>query len=93
MGDLAVGRKVRALSEALQGRYKAYACALGADDEEALAGALLRNLFSDSEHHRSHAQAIADYMRRARDRLAGLDEPALREGRLDFPPAPEADAT
>ncbi len=92
VGDLAVGRKVRALSEALQGRYKAYATALAADDEEALIEALLRNMFSGRKVHRPQAQAIAGYMRRARDRLAGLDEGALHEGRLEFPPAPEGDA-
>src|SRR5581483_7180724 len=43
-GDLGVGRRVRAMAEALSGRIAAYDAGLSADDA-ALAGALRRNLY------------------------------------------------
>lgn len=45
VGDLSVGKRVRAMWEAFHGRSKTYEAALEANDPEALAAALARNVW------------------------------------------------
>jgi cytochrome b pre-mRNA-processing protein 3 len=45
VGDLSVGKRLRAMWEAFHGRSKTYEAALGANDPEALAAALARNVW------------------------------------------------
>lgn len=45
VGDLSVGKKVKAMMSAYQGRSHAYDAALGANDGEKLKEALVRNLY------------------------------------------------
>lgn len=57
VGDLSVGRKVRAMWEAFHGRCATYQSALDAGDAEALAAALTRNVWRGAPAE--HADALA----------------------------------
>lgn len=86
VGDLSVGRKVKAMGQAVYGRAAAYDAAL-AGGEEALARVLSRNLFPAAPEGRALG-ALARYVREAERELAAQPGAALLAGRAAFPPAP-----
>lgn len=63
VGDLRVGKKVKAMAKAFYGRSKAYDDAL--DGKEPLEAALARNLYGDPEAGRAPAQTMAPYIHQA----------------------------
>lgn len=69
VGDLSVGRRVKAMAQAFYGRAAAYEAAL-ANDDAALADALRRNLFGTVEPDARELDAVAGYVRR---QAAALD--------------------
>ncbi len=69
VGDVSVGKKMRKLGEALYGRMLAYEKAVRADDADALAQALARNIL-EAEAPTPGMQALADYAFRTRQALA-----------------------
>lgn len=73
VGDTAVARKVRRMAEAFYGRFLAYEAALDAADAAALADAVSRNLFGETQA--ATGPAFARYMMAARDRLAASSAP------------------
>lgn len=88
VGDLSVGKKVRAMWEAFHGRALAYEAALDAADEAALTAALRRNVWRGGE-----AAGAAALARLARETAAALDRQGLAaflEGRVEFPGPPPA---
>lgn len=66
VGDLSVGRKIRALAEAFYGRYSAYETGVR-DDGGALDAALARNVFGSDDL--DQAKLLAAYVRAARTEL------------------------
>ena len=68
VGDVAVGKKMRKLGEALYGRMAAYEPPLRAADAETLTQALARNVYAQDEAE--HAAALAAYALTARAALA-----------------------
>ena len=68
VGDVAVGKKMRKLGEALYGRMAAYEPPLRAADAETLTQALARNVYAQDEAE--HAAALAAYAWTARAALA-----------------------
>lgn len=85
VGDLSIAKKMRKLGESLYGRMTAYEAPLRADDIDALAEALARNLFESNDA--PGAAAIAAYAVASRARLAAQP---IR----DLPSAPDwADIT
>jgi len=71
VGDLTVPKKLRVLSEAFHGRLRAYDAALDPlAPTDALAAALMRNMFDDQKSALPLANATADWVRRAADRLS-----------------------
>jgi len=76
IGDTAVPKRMHKLAGAFYGRLEAYAAALGAGDQEALAAAVARNVLPAAETHR-FAAALAAYALRAAERQAGLPIAAL----------------
>ena len=80
VSDMTVGRKVKAMWEALHGRSQAYAA--GADPA-ALADALDRNVWRSAAPAHA-AAALAGIVQRQRDTLAGQDLAALAAGRVAF---------
>jgi cytochrome b pre-mRNA-processing protein 3 len=87
VGDMSVGRRVKAMWEALHGRSQAYEAALAEGDEAALAAALSRNVWRGAGSGRQ-AEALASIAMRQHRHLAGQDVPALLEGYVEFLPAP-----
>ena len=89
VSDMTVGRKVRAMWEALHGRSSAYVPAL--DDEAALAAALARNVWRGAGGEAA-ARCLAAYAREASKVLDAQGLPALTAGRVSFPQPPRAQA-
>jgi cytochrome b pre-mRNA-processing protein 3 len=90
VGDLSVGRHVRSMWEALQGRSIAYAGAIDAGDRPALEAAIGRNVWRGTAVPASAAVALA---RLALAEAACLDRQlltALAAGEVWFVPAEEA---
>lgn len=83
VGDLSVGRKIRAMAEAFYGRVGAYEAALSSADAGALAAALGRNVYGDE--HAAHAAGLADYMREAAIALDAQPAGGLDLGVAIFP--------
>ncbi|MEH6664026.1 MAG: ubiquinol-cytochrome C chaperone family protein [Brevundimonas sp.] len=69
VGDVAVGKKMRRLGEAMYGRMAAYEKAILAADEDALATALARNIV-ESEAATAETGVMAGYAMRTRAALA-----------------------
>lgn len=92
VGDLGVGRRVRAMAEGLYGRMAAYEAGLAADDE-VLAAALRRNLYGtvrDADPSPTVLDALCGYMHAAVRELAAQKLPRLEAGDVTFPAVPAA---
>jgi cytochrome b pre-mRNA-processing protein 3 len=90
VGDLSVGRRVRAMWEAFNGRAHAYDAALAAADAPALEAALIRNVWRGMPPPEGSAASLR---RLATAQAAFLDaQPfaALAAGEVSFRPAAEA---
>ena len=90
IGDLGVPKRMKRLARMFYGRTKAYGDALDADDREALALALARNVRPDLEAW-PEAASLAAYAVAAARALADLPVEAIVAGRLEFPPAAESE--
>ncbi len=92
VGDLSVGRRVRAMWEAFHGRSEAYRTALEAGDSNALAAALARNIWRRADGEPAGDAGIVALGRivQAQDRhLAGQGIEGFVRGEADFRPAEE----
>ena len=92
VGDLSVGRRVRAMWEAFNGRAHAYETALALGDAAALEAALVRNVWRGAPPSPGCAESL---VRLVRAQAAGLDgQPfaALSAGEAHFLPATQAAA-
>ena len=86
IGDMGLGRRMRAMAEAFYGRLKAYS---GARDREELATALARNIWRGQGGQGGKeglAHRLAAYVESARAALANCDPEG---GTLDFGPLPD----
>jgi cytochrome b pre-mRNA-processing protein 3 len=72
VGDMSVGKRVRAMAQAFYGRLAAYDAALASADDNGLAAALRRNLFRKSEPSDGDVEAIAAYVREQAANLAAI---------------------
>jgi len=79
-GDLSVGKRIKAMGEAFYGRAKAYEAALSAGDEDALAGAMSRNMFDADPEAGPKAAAFAGYAMKSARQHADQSPDALIEG-------------
>ena len=86
VGDMTVGKRVRAMWEAFNGRSAAYAAALDGGDVMALAGAIGRNVWRGQAPPES-AHALAALAMEQSKHLAEQPVEALMAGRVDFRPA------
>ncbi len=85
IGDLAVPRHMRRIGEAFYGRAAAYEAALAAGDEQALAEALMRNVFSGLAIHSEDARRLATYAMKVDAELARQQDAGLSAGQINFP--------
>ena len=86
VGDMSVGKRVRAMWEAFHGRSAAYAPALEAGDVTALAGAITRNVWR-GQAPPDAAHALATLAMEQADRLAQQPLEAFLAGQVSFRPA------
>jgi cytochrome b pre-mRNA-processing protein 3 len=89
VGDLSVGKRVKAMWEAFHGRAAAYQRALDAGDSAALAAALARNVWRGAPPAGA-ADRLARLARAQAAHLAGQELAAFAAGRACFLPAAEA---
>ena len=91
VADLGVGRRIKAMTEALNGRIQAFDRALAADDE-ALRAAIRRNVYGTASPGSAQIVAMAEYLRQIRAGLAAQPFEQLCAARLTLPapvmPAP-----
>lgn len=83
VGDVGVGRRVKAMWEALHGRGQAYAAPLAAGDLAGLAEALRRNVWRGGPDA-GGAAMLAKIALRQHRHLAGQDLRALLAGEVEF---------
>lgn len=86
VGDLSVGKRVRAMWEAFHGRSKAYAEAMRAMDQEALAAVLTRNVWRGIAPEGA-AQRLAELVLEQAADLVRQPLDALAAGQVRFRPA------
>jgi cytochrome b pre-mRNA-processing protein 3 len=93
VGDLGVGRQVKAMAKAFYGRISAYEAGLAAEDAR-LGEALRRNLFGTVSVPDRCVDEIAGYLRRCAAAVAAQPVDRLIEGVVTFAalPGPSADA-
>jgi cytochrome b pre-mRNA-processing protein 3 len=90
VGDLSVGKKVKAMARAYHGRALAYEAALAADAAPGqLAAALGRNLFGRDEPAPEQLAALVAYVAAAAAGIARQPAEVLVAGNVSFPAAPE----
>lgn len=90
VGDLSVGRRVRAMWEAFHGRSLAYDAPLAASDHAALAAALTRNVWRGAAPPEGAAAALARLATAQGGVLEGQALAALAQGTVTFLPAADA---
>ena len=90
-GDLAVGRKVKALAELFYGRVAAYEAGLAGDKGELCEG-LRRNLYRKVDPPPGDVSAMAAYVRREAAALEVQETDRLAAGEVSFGPPPGAAA-
>ncbi|HEY4343170.1 MAG TPA: ubiquinol-cytochrome C chaperone family protein [Parvibaculum sp.] len=89
VGDLSVGKKIKALASSFYGRVAAYDGGLDASDPSVLEEALKRNVFAEMDPSAAEVTALADYVRRASTALDGLPIAGLLKGSVSFAALPE----
>ena len=92
VGDLSVGKQVKRMAKRFYGSVDAYDRGLGAGDDDALASALERNVFGHEAPPTAAARALARYLRREIEALAGAGDAELLAGRVRFGPPAEISA-
>jgi cytochrome b pre-mRNA-processing protein 3 len=80
VGDLSMSKKMRKLGEAFYGRVRSYDAALETPEE--LPALVRRTVYEETA---GDAEALADYVIRARDTLAGQPDEALLGGAVQWP--------
>jgi cytochrome b pre-mRNA-processing protein 3 len=88
VGDLGVGKRVKAMAEGFYGRLAAYDRAIAAGDGEAVALALARNLYRKSTPEPWQLRRMADYVFGCVAELDAQPVDALLGGRARFAPVP-----
>lgn len=90
VGDLGVGKRVKAMAQAFYGRVTAYDQAL-AGAEADLADALRRNLYGTAEPAGTALKGMAAYVRRQMAALQAQPRASMLDGIPGFLPVGEAD--
>lgn len=88
VGDLSVGKRVKAMARGFYGRIKAYDDGLASADSGDLCEALRRNLYGTGEAGPGQCEALAAYLRREAEALAALSGDAVLRADLNFGPPP-----
>ncbi|MBX3518237.1 MAG: ubiquinol-cytochrome C chaperone family protein [Rhodospirillales bacterium] len=89
VGDLGVGKRVKAMARAFYGRLAAYDAAVTASDRTRAAEALRRNLYRKSTPSPDQVESMADYLFAEAARLDTLAFDRMRVGIVAFGPPPQ----
>ncbi len=94
VGDLSVGKQVRRIVEALNGRYMAYSLAMAQSEDAPWVDALARNLYGTlpEDAANEQARAVIPYWQRYADLLFATDAQTLIAGNISFPEDTTRDA-
>jgi len=88
VGDLRVGKRVKAMAQAFYGHVKAYDNGIDADDDQVLGATLLRNLYGTSEKDPSDLSSavatVANYLRQEVKNLENQPFEQLISGEVAF---------
>jgi cytochrome b pre-mRNA-processing protein 3 len=84
VGDMSIGRRVRAMWEAFHGRALAYEGPLSCGDAAALEAALVRNVWRGDAAAAAHAGTLARVALAQDAHLAGQGAGSLGAGQVDF---------
>ena len=90
-GDVGVGKRIRVMTEALQGRIKAYETALAGSQLD-LEGALRRNLYGTTDPDMDAVRAVANYLRRGKELADSQPVDRILRGIFEFPAVPAGTA-
>jgi len=85
VADLGVGRRIKVMTHALNGRIQAYDAALANTDAGELLSAVRRNVYGTASPGNAQVAALATYQRALRASLAAADDADLMAGRVPFP--------
>lgn len=85
VADLGVGRRIKIMTEALNGRIHAYDAALADEDAGALPAAIRRNVYGTASPREDQIASLAAYQRALRAGLAEVDDASLSAARVSFP--------
>ena len=88
VGDMGVGKRVRAMAKAYMGRVDVYDEAITSADKEALGEALIRNLYRGTDVPPAIVSLMASYIMRENEQLAEQTDEAVLAGKVTFGPAP-----
>lgn len=91
-GDIGVGKRIRVMTEALQGRIKAYEAALAGSQLD-IEGAIRRNLYGTTDPDMDAVRTVANYLRRAKEMSDSQPIDRLMRGIFDFPPVPDGNGS
>ncbi len=83
VGDLSVGKRVKAMAKAFFGRVEAYDAGLAAGGD-LLEQALLRNLYRGNEPKPGSLAEMAGYLRRQYEHFRSIPGPDIFAGRISF---------
>lgn len=83
VGDMGIGRRIKAMIGAFYGRAQAYEKALE-EGGEALATALARNLYGKSQPTPETLQAMTEYVRRTVAKLDAQSPADIASGNVEF---------
>ncbi len=86
VGDLSVGKRIKAMAQVFYGRVVAYGEALDGESEETLEEALARNHYGTLENPPQDAvlARMADYIRKSDAHLDSQAYERLKEGKVSF---------
>jgi cytochrome b pre-mRNA-processing protein 3 len=88
-GDVGVGKRIRVMTEALQGRIKAYEAALSGGPLD-LEGALRRNLYGTTDPDMEAVRAMANYLRQGKELADRQPIDRIQRGIFEFPALPQS---
>ena len=85
IGDQSVPKRMKKLAGMFYGRLETYAAALDAGDEDALATALIRNIYPETRDSAPSLSGLARWMVVAEAHLSALSEDQIATGNATLP--------
>lgn len=85
IGDQGVPKRMKKFAGMFYGRLESYAAALDADDTDALAAALARNIYPQAEASAADMRGLANWMMAAAIALSAQSEDLVATGHVTLP--------